>query len=172
MVGHDRAGCTHLLAARPPAAGSFVRETARGDRPVEVSETQGLLLQLVSIPTSPAYKHVWKEQPMPARRTCAQPGCPNTTTKNTRWCPQHTREKQGRQTPQQRGYGTHHRNLRKQWQQTINTTPTNCARCGQPITQNQPWDLGHNDTNRNQYNGPEHQQCNRGAPHKGGGNPP
>lgn len=100
---------------------------------------------------------------MPKRR-CAWPLCPQLIPAGTRYCPTHAAAHQHtRGTTTQRGYGSSHQRLRQQWQQAINQglTPT-CPRCGQPITPNQQWDLGHNDK-RNGYNGPEHTHCNRSA---------
>lgn len=36
-----------------------------------------------------------------------------------------------------------------------------CWRCGKMITPDQPWDLGHDDIERDEYRGPEHRKCNR-----------
>jgi hypothetical protein len=36
-----------------------------------------------------------------------------------------------------------------------------CARCGERIEPGQPWDLGHHDSDRMRYSGPEHAACNR-----------
>ena len=61
----------------------------------------------------------------------------------------------------QRGYGFTHRYLRKRLERAIATGRVRCARCGNPIRPDEPWDLGHNDNDRSRYNGPEHQTCNR-----------
>ncbi len=63
-----------------------------------------------------------------------------------------------------RGYGRHHKQLRKQWAPQVEAGHIDCARCGAPIRPGTPWDLGHNDHDRTRYSGPEHRRCNRGAP--------
>ena len=60
-----------------------------------------------------------------------------------------------------RGYGHKHQQLRKQYQPLVASGKATCWRCGEPIHPNQPWDLGHDDNNRNHYRGPEHVTCNR-----------
>lgn len=62
-----------------------------------------------------------------------------------------------------RGYGYHHRKLRAELQPHIDAGEAICWRCRQPIHPGTPWDLGHDDDDRNIYRGPEHQGCNRGS---------
>lgn len=91
-------------------------------------------------------------------RVCAQPGCP-AYTRDSR-CSEHARP-----NSHQRGYDHQHRQLRKQWQQRIDSGETvNCWRCGEPIHPDTQWDLGHDDEDRNITRGPEHAtRCNRSA---------
>ena len=83
-------------------------------------------------------------------------------------CAALTRNRAGRcddchRTTTARGYGNTHRKLRAQWKPHVDTGTIACARCGHLIALGQPWDLGHDDNDRNHYNGPEHTACNRGA---------
>lgn len=97
-------------------------------------------------------------------RVCIITGCPNIATTGGR-CPTHaTAHNRARGTPTQRGYGATHRRQRAAWQRRLDAgEPITCWRCGQPITPDQPWDLGHDDTYRDRTRGPEHQYCNRAA---------
>jgi hypothetical protein len=62
-------------------------------------------------------------------------------------------------------YGQHHKNLRRRWRLKIQASGVDCARCGEPIKPDEPWDLGHVDGGRpGEYSGPEHRACNRAAP--------
>lgn len=61
----------------------------------------------------------------------------------------------------QRGYGTEHQKIRKQWTPLVARGGVDCARCGQPIIPGETWDLGHDDHDRSKYTGPEHPRCNR-----------
>ena len=66
----------------------------------------------------------------------------------------------------QRDYGDSHRKRRRAAEPYVGTGLVNCARCGEPIEPGEAWDLGHSDRDRRYYSGPEHQRCNRGAPHR------
>lgn len=61
-----------------------------------------------------------------------------------------------------RGYGYAHQLERKAWAKELKRLGVlPCARCGQPIHDGDPWDLGHTD-DRTGYLGPEHRnECNR-----------
>ena len=68
-----------------------------------------------------------------------------------------------RSTTTQRGYGTVHQKLRARVAKLVRAGSATCARCGRAIAPTEPWDLGHDDTDRTRYTGPEHRKCNRGA---------
>lgn len=59
-----------------------------------------------------------------------------------------------------------HRTLRARFRLVVAAGLAYCARCGDPISPDEPWDLGHDDFDRSRYSGPEHARCNRGAPNK------
>jgi hypothetical protein len=77
----------------------------------------------------------------------------------------------GRPTAAQRGYGRRHRELRKQWKPIVAEGRVECSaplclveqgggtRRIAPVAE---WDLGHDETDRRKYAGPQHQECNRG----------
>ena len=67
-----------------------------------------------------------------------------------------------RPSPEARGYGPVHRALRKRLRPKVEVGLVDCARCGQRILPDTPWDLGHVDSsNKKQWSGPEHRRCNR-----------
>lgn len=108
-----------------------------------------------------------------AKRVCIEPGCP-TVSDSTR-CPACTRAKdKARGTRQQRGYDVHHDRLRAAWQRKLNAGAiVYCWRpdCGKRINPHN-WTLGHCDTDRNRYHGPECPPCDyavtgrTGCPHE------
>jgi len=60
-------------------------------------------------------------------------------------------------------YGYDHRKLRRQWQPRVDAGNVVCAhpRCGLPILEGEPWDLGHDPVDRTRWLGPMHRRCNR-----------
>jgi hypothetical protein len=60
-----------------------------------------------------------------------------------------------------RGYGHPHQALRQRWAPLVAAGGVRCARCGELIGPREPWDLGHVDSDRSRYAGPEHSSCNR-----------
>lgn len=96
-------------------------------------------------------------------RVCAETGCPILVPTGTRdgRCDEHRREKdRARGTRQERGYDAHHDRLRAHWQQRLDAgEQITCWRCkalGRPHdVEARAWRLGHCDTNRDVYHGPE-----------------
>jgi hypothetical protein len=77
----------------------------------------------------------------------------------------------GRPSSTARGYGRSHRNLRRQWAPHVEAGGVECSAplCmveqgggSRRIAPTAPWDLGHDETDRRRYAGPQHQECNRG----------
>ena len=77
----------------------------------------------------------------------------------------------GRPSPEQRGYDHRHRALRARWAPRVAAGLVDCTapvclveRDGgqRRIRPGQPWDLGHDETDRRRYAGPQHASCNRG----------
>jgi hypothetical protein len=97
-------------------------------------------------------------------RVCSQPGCPTLVPKAGR-CAQHRQEyERKRGTRTERGYGSPHVRLRANWKLKVEAGGVLCWRCGEPILPGTPWDLGHDDSDRTRYKGPEHaNRCNRSA---------
>lgn len=62
-----------------------------------------------------------------------------------------------------RGYGHNHQLERERWRPHVEAGNVDCWRCTHRIQPDQPWDLGHDDTDRTKYRGPEHVACNRGT---------
>ena len=61
----------------------------------------------------------------------------------------------------ERGYGADHERARAAMLPTVLAGQAKCARCGDPIAPDEPWDAGHAE-GRVGYRGPEHTYCNRG----------
>jgi hypothetical protein len=65
------------------------------------------------------------------------------------------------------GYDYKHKSLRRKWAKQIAAGTVLCARCGKLIQPFALWDLGHDDTDRTRYAGPEHRKCNRATAGRG-----
>lgn len=59
-----------------------------------------------------------------------------------------------------RCYGVVHQTRWKQLKALVAAGQAVCARCGNPISPIEPWDLDHTD-DRTGYLGPSHRRCNR-----------
>lgn len=95
-------------------------------------------------------------------RRCAWHNCPQLVPQGQRFCHTHTHAyNQQRGSSTARGYDAAHRHLRRAWEARLATGETHiCAKCGQPVTAADQWDLGHAD-DRQSWTGPEHRSCNR-----------
>lgn len=58
-------------------------------------------------------------------------------------------------------YCGHHQRMRTQWEAAVATGKAECWRCSEPLAPDQPFDVGHDDHDRNVYRGPECLKCNR-----------
>lgn len=81
------------------------------------------------------------------------------------------RHRPDRPSPAQRGYGKRHRELRAQWESYVLAGRVDCtaplclverATGSRRIARSAAWDLGHDETDRRKYAGPQHSECNRG----------
>ena len=103
-----------------------------------------------------------------AKRVCTRCKAiydPRTTGARAGRCPTcsriHDRERGSRE---ERGYGAAHRHARAAYQARMDAGEAiRCWRCAKPIANGEPWDLGHDDHDRNITRGPEHATCNRSA---------
>ena len=101
-----------------------------------------------------------------SKRSAVEPPCvawPYNTVNYDRQVTSKTRKRL-----RNRKYGQAlHRNTRKALVPIVAAGGVNCARCGEPIWPEEPWDLGHVDGDKIRYPGPEHRACNRAtATHK------
>lgn len=98
-------------------------------------------------------------------RRCASARCPVLVADGQRYCTRHQADYETRRgTSTQRGYNARHQALRTQWAARIQAGEhPACSRCGKPIEPFEPFDLDHDDTNRDRWLGPAHQHCNRSA---------
>jgi hypothetical protein len=63
-------------------------------------------------------------------------------------------------------YGPRHRRRRREWQARIRRgEPVACCRCGQPIGDDQTWELDHDDVDP-EVEAPAHRACNWAAPNR------
>ena len=93
-----------------------------------------------------------------ARRVCNVPGCPNLTDHAR--CVTHERP-----NANARGYDAAHQRKSREWKARVRLGElVICWRCGEPITDGDDCDLGHDDGDRTITRGPEHaRRCNRSA---------
>jgi hypothetical protein len=92
---------------------------------------------------------------MPIFKACSV--CGRIALPGTNRCAEHPRATK----TSARGYGGAHQRLRKTWEREVAAGGVLCARCGGLISPDEPWDLGHDDSDRSLYIGPEHRACNR-----------
>lgn len=91
-------------------------------------------------------------------RVCSEPGCP-AIQDETR-CPEHRRQhERARGSSTARGYGRDHQKERARVAPLVAAGKVKCWRCGELIVG--AFDLGHDDSDRSKYRGPEHPACNR-----------
>lgn len=58
-------------------------------------------------------------------------------------------------------YGKEHREAREEWGRRIAAGGVVCVRCREPLSSDEPWDLGHDDLLSEIILGPECRKCNR-----------
>lgn len=139
-----------LRSLQQPHERSTTRHTRRSRRPGRTTRTTT---------TRPQHRQGVRL----VMRVCSTPECHEIIPVPGK-CPAHKRATEyARGTRQQRGYDANHDQLRAQWEPRVATGRVRCARCHRPIQPATPWDLGHHDTDRTRYTGPEHATCNRSA---------
>ena len=156
------------------------RKTGRGAEPVAVDgayrsadprlpNTQLAALLWIHLPSvRPATDNAIKlSSPMTLPKPCMGADglpCPTralTTDRSGRCdhCWRHHWNARG--TTTERGYGNDHRRLREHYRPLVEAGLVVCWRCGELIGADDAWDLGHSDTDRSVYRGPEHRAHNR-----------
>ena len=108
--------------------------------------------------TSRGLARCWQVMGM-GMRVCAEPGCPELQPESR--CAEHRREREQRRgSRQQRGYGPKHQAMRRGYQRRMDKGEAfTCWRCPCPIDPDE-WALGHCDSDRGRYHGPECPPCN------------
>ena len=142
--------------SKPAMASYFFKSNARDDKDSAPHTSAG------STPARSTTHHQRLEDSTVSLRRCAWHNCPQLVPQGTRFCKAHAHayERQ-RGSSTARGYDAPHRHLRRAWEARLATGETHtCAKCGQPVTAADQWDLGHTD-NRQSWTGPEHRSCNR-----------
>ena len=93
-------------------------------------------------------------------KVCPHPGCPRLIPTTATGCLDHARP-----SPTARGYDAAHQRESRQWKRRIRDGQlVICWRCGEPITDADDCDLGHDDEDHSIVRGPEHARgCNRSA---------
>ncbi len=87
------------------------------------------------------------------------------------YCPEHRPvsgwQRKSRPTQAERGYGPEHIKERRRLEKVVKSGGAICARCGELIEPDEPFDLDHRE-DRTGYLGPSHRHCNQRAAAKKG----
>lgn len=63
-------------------------------------------------------------------------------------------------TTTERGYGSAHAKLRREWAKKVDAAEVQCSACGRFIEPGTKWHLAHDPNDRSIYAGPQHAECN------------